>query len=416
MAGDESFLVRWLPGPSEAWDGERRRELLEAAAARSRLSSRSALERLQVSLWPLAQTAVAASLAWLLAAKVLGHRSPFFAPIAAIVSLAATRGQRARRAVELILGVALGVGVGTLVTRMIGVGVLQLALIVGLAMAAAILLGAGRQLLTEAAVSATLVVTVSPTTYGFPPTRLLDALLGGAVALVFSQVLFPVHPVKVVREAAESMVGELGETLLETAAALDRRELETAEQALVKARTLSSDWARFEQALDLGREAARYAPTRRRQRRPFVSYREAGLPLDLLVRDVHVLARGAVRALMIGDPVPPRMTHALRDLARATRALSDRLARDAEAAAVKSVALRAAYAASQLAGPDENLSLSVLIGYTQAVAADLLRALGIDRDRAHGKVGQAAEAARPDGRSATGRADRRQRSRGQQLG
>src|SRR5436309_9937868 len=327
MTGDEQFRARWLQGPLEALDSERRRELLEAAASRSRLSSRSAWGRLRENLWPLAQTAIAASLAWLLAAKVLGHRSPFFAPIAAIVSLAATRGQRARRAVELMLGVALGVGVGTLLTRVIGIGVVQLALIVGLAMAAAILVGAGRQLLTEAAVSATLVVTVSPTTQGFPPTRLLDALVGGAVALVFSQVLFPVHPVRVVREAAESVLGELGETLVEVARALDRGDVEAAEEALVRARRISSDWGRFEQALDLGREAARYAPTRRHQRQSFVAYREAGLPLDLLVRDVHVLARGVVRALTIGDLVPPQLTDALRDLARAICALGDRLGR-----------------------------------------------------------------------------------------
>jgi hypothetical protein len=35
----------------------------------------------------------------------------------------------------------------------------------------------------------------------------------------------------------------------------------------------------------------------------------------------------------------------------------------------------------------------VLIGYTQATAADLLRTLGMDRDPAHEKVGQAAVAA-----------------------
>ena len=393
MADNEQFLARWLHAPLDALEGERRRELLEAAATRSRLSSRSAWGRLRTSAWPLAQTAVAASLAWLLAAKVLGHRSPFFAPIAAIIALAATRGERSRRAGELMLGVALGIGVAELLTRLVGVGVLQLALIVGLAMSAAILLGAGPLLLTESAVSATLVVTVSPATQGFPPTRLLDALVGGAVALVFSQVLFPVHPVRVVREAAESILGEVGDTLSNVATALDRRDLDAAEQALVRARRVSGDWARFEQALDVGREAARYAPTRRRQRGPFVAYRDVGLPLDLMVRDIHVLARGAVRSLMIGDPVPGRLTQALRDLARATHGLAGRLGQHEDGAAVSSVALRAAYVASGLAASGENLSTSVLIVYTQATAADMLRALGLERQQAHRKVGQAAQAA-----------------------
>lgn len=393
MARDEQFLVRRLRVPPDALDSERRRELLEAAATRSLHSSHSAWERLRESGWPLVQTAVAATVAWAVAANLLGHRSPFFAPIAAIVSLAATRGQRARRAVELIVGVAIGIGVGELLTRAIGIGVGQLALIVGLAMAAAVLLGAGRLLLTEAAVSATLVATVSPATRGFPPTRLLDALIGGAVALLFSQLLFPVHPVRIVREAAESVVGELAQIVSAVAAALEHSDLPAAEEALVKARRVSSDWARFEQALDVGREAARYAPPRRRQREAFTAYREAGLPLDLLVRDVHVLARGVVRALMIEDPISPGIAQALRDLAAAIQRLTGELGHEREGTEARKLALRAAYAATELA-PDENISASVLVGYTQATAADILRSLGVDRETAHARIGQAAQAAR----------------------
>ena len=37
--------------------------------------------------WPILKTAVAASLAWYLATAVLGHESPFFASIAAVISL-----------------------------------------------------------------------------------------------------------------------------------------------------------------------------------------------------------------------------------------------------------------------------------------------------------------------------------------
>jgi uncharacterized membrane protein YgaE (UPF0421/DUF939 family) len=390
---DERWVARRLHAPLEALDGLRRRELLEAATARSRVSTRGAWARLRVNLWPLVQTSVAAALAWFLAAKLLGDPSPFFAPVAAIMSLGATRGERLRGALELILGVALGIGLGELLRRWIGVGEAQLALTVGLAMAAAVLLGAGRMLLTEAAVSASLVATVSLETQGFPPTRLLDALVGGAVALVFSQVLFPVNPVKVVCEAAESIIGELAETLRDVAGALEDRDLQSAERALVKARRTSEDWSRFEQALDMAREAARYAPTRRRQRESFGAYEDAGLPLDLMVRDVHVLARGAVRALMIGDRIPRELTTALRDLARSTAGLASRLGSDDDDAGVRSVALRAAYAATELAPSDENVSASVLVGYTQATAADVLRALGMDRERAHDEVGQAARAA-----------------------
>jgi len=394
-AEDERVLGRLLEVPPRALDGERRRELLEAAAARSRRSSRGAVSRLRAGLWPLVQTSVAAGVAWLLAAKVLGDPSPFFAPVAAIMCLAATRGQRLRGALELIVGVALGIALGDLLRRGIGVGVGQLALTVGLAMAAAIVLGAGRMLVTEAAVSAALVASVSQGTQGFPPTRLLDALAGGAVALVFSQLLFPVNPVRVVCEAAESILNELEHTLTNVAAALEARDLGVAEEALVRARRVSEDWSRFERALDAAREAARYAPPRRRMREPFDDYREAGLPLDLMIRDVHVLARGAVRALEIGDRIPRQLIGALSDLARAAGGLVGQLGREQDGVEIRSVALGAAYAATEIVpdGEGGNVSLSMLVGYTQATAADILRALGMDRQQAHAKVGLAASAA-----------------------
>src|SRR5207253_1781690 len=130
------FLLRGLGDRTESLTAERRRELLDAATARARLSSESSFARLRAHGWPLVQTAVAATVAWTIGSKVFGHPSPFFAPVAAVMALGATRGQRGRRAIELMLGVALGVGLGDLLVRAIGIGIAQLALVIVLAMAA----------------------------------------------------------------------------------------------------------------------------------------------------------------------------------------------------------------------------------------------------------------------------------------
>lgn len=386
------WAVRWLGGSVERLSGERRRELIEAAAARGRMSSHGALVRLRENLLPVVQTAGAAALAWLLARTVFGHANPVFAPVAAIVSLGATRGQRAQRAIELMLGVAVGITAGDLLTSLIGVGVWQLAVIVGLAMAAAISLGAGLLLLSEAGVSATLVATVQPTTNGFPPARLFDVLLGGAVALTFSQLLFPVHPIKLVRTSAEAMVRELAETLRAIAHAIDNRDRDQAEEVLERAWRISASWGRFEQALDTGGEAARFAPARRRQRGPLGIYRDIGRPLDLIVSDVGVLARAAVRALRLNDPIPAQLPAALRSLSDATDALAARIGSVEDDPEVSAPALRAVAAATELEPDAHHTSLCVLVAYTQATAADLLRALGIDRDPAHDRVAETVRA------------------------
>src|SRR5688500_2174154 len=111
-------------------------------------------ERLRTSVWSVLQAAVAASLAYFVAEVLVGHEQPFFAPIAAVICLSVTLGQRNRRAFELVFGVAVGLMVADLLVLVIGNGTLQIAVVVLLAMAAAVFFGGGTILVNQAAVSA----------------------------------------------------------------------------------------------------------------------------------------------------------------------------------------------------------------------------------------------------------------------
>ena len=64
--------------------------------------------------WSVVQTPAAAGLAWYLAHTLLGHHQPFFAPTAAAVSLSKNKVLRGQRALQVIAGVSLGIGIGTL--------------------------------------------------------------------------------------------------------------------------------------------------------------------------------------------------------------------------------------------------------------------------------------------------------------
>src|SRR5690242_7709209 len=103
---------------------------------------------------PIAQMSAGAGLAWFLARDVVGHERGYFAPIAAVVVLGLGPGGRTRRAVELAVGVALGIAVGDLLIAGIGSGPWQVMLFVALASGVAVALGAGPMLASQAAVSA----------------------------------------------------------------------------------------------------------------------------------------------------------------------------------------------------------------------------------------------------------------------
>ena len=108
--------------------------------------------RLRLRWWPILQTAGAAVAAWYLAKLLVSEHRPVFAAVAAVVSLGATYGQRPGRALELIGGVVLGIGVADVLIRAVGTGPIQLGVLVVLAMGAAVMLGGGPLLVTEAAV------------------------------------------------------------------------------------------------------------------------------------------------------------------------------------------------------------------------------------------------------------------------
>src|SRR5215218_2690198 len=133
---------------------ERGGALLEEAAERSRTSMRTRFERLALAWRSLLQTAVAATLAYLIAHELIRHPRPFFAPVAAIITLGITVGQRGRRAAELALGVAVGIAIADGLVLLTGPGAGTLALVVLLAMGTAVFLGSGQMFATQAAVSA----------------------------------------------------------------------------------------------------------------------------------------------------------------------------------------------------------------------------------------------------------------------
>ena len=356
--------------------------LIEEAAERSRLSARTRAERLRDAARPILHATLAATIAWVVATEIIGHSQPFFAPVSAMITLGLTQGQRGRRAAEVVLGVTLGIAVADLLVIQLGAGWWQLALVVSLAMAAARLLGSGPMFAQQAAVSAALVATLQPPDGGVSFARSVDALLGGSLALAVSALVLPAHPGRIVREAAEPVLAELAAVLDDVAAALEARSREGAEAALVRGRAIDELARRLDEALVIGRETARMAPPRRRTLETVDVYADAAAQIDLAVRNVRVLARGARRAIDLDENVPPEVAYAVRELAAAVRALSDALDDPEREVAVREPALRAAGQAALVLERTGNMSVTVIVGQIRSTAVDLLRGSGMTYDEA----------------------------------
>ena len=380
-----------MPRLRESDARRRAAPLIEEAAERSRVSMRTRVTRLQVAWRSVLQAGVAAGVAWVIATEVFGHDRPFFAPVAAIITLGLTISERGRRAFEIVIGVALGIAVGDLLVLWIGVGAAQLSLVVMLATGLAIFLGSGQMLATQAAVSAALVATLQPPTEGVTFDRFVDALAGGTVALIVNALVLPADPVAMVRGPLRTLVDELAATLDDVAAAILERDRKQAERALLRARAIDELTAELADGIDVSRETTRYAPPRRRLRSRVERYAEAATQLDLAVRNVRVLARGTIRAVRLDENVPPEVADAVRDLASAVRAMAEAIERPDRAESVREPALRAAATATRVLEDTGNLSVSVIVGQVRSTATDLLAGSGMETDAAAEDVAKAVE-------------------------
>jgi uncharacterized membrane protein YgaE (UPF0421/DUF939 family) len=329
-----------------------------------------ARRRVHGHMWPILQTGVAAVGAWYIAVLVGVEHRPAFASIAAVISLGAAFGERRQRAVQLIAGVMLGIVLADLLVRAIGTGLPQIGLLVVLAMLAAVILGGGELLVTEAAVSAILVSTLSAT----PEVRLLDVLIGGATALTVHTLVFPPDPVFGVARATNAVFGELGVILRDAAGAMAAGDARPAEAAALAAATVENRVTELRHAVLVAGDTVRWAPLRRGSRTELERYARTVPHADLAARSVQVLARNVWRYVRAGNPPHSELADAIRDLGLAAWELPAQFEEPWRSGDVLRLALQAAGRATAAATRDPDIGLSAIAGQVRSTAIDLFRA------------------------------------------
>lgn len=352
--------------------------LTEDAWYRGRLSLAARLRRLQSKAWMIGQCAVAAAVAWVVAAEAFGHDTPFFAPIAAVICLGTSYGQRLRRVAEVSVGCAVGIGIADLFTHAFGRGEWQIAVVVAVAMSAAVLLDAGVLLINQAAVQAIVVSTLLPLDNAV--TRVVDALIGGAVALVAATIV-PGAPLRRPREEAAKVVQELARLLRATLAASRDVDLELASDALDQARETQAGLEDLQAAAREGIEVTRSSPFRRHAAHHVRRMSEMVGPLDRALRNTRVLMRRVVITTRMAETLPPDYLLLLDEIADATDEVAARLSADESPEPVQERFVAIADATADASTP-LTLSAAVVLGQMRSLLVDLLELTGASQAQA----------------------------------
>jgi uncharacterized membrane protein YgaE (UPF0421/DUF939 family) len=353
----------------------------------ARLAPTDAARRLRPRLLPIAQTALAAVVAYYIAQLIpLDDPRPTFASIAAVICLSATYRQRGRRAVELTAGVVLGLTTADVLLHLIGPGPLQIGLMIVLAMAVAVVLRGSDLFVNEAAISGLILVSLVPAAQtSLSLTRPVEGLIGGLTALAIGALVFPPDPRVLVRRAATRVLSDLQFALGEVAAALEAGDPDHAGRALRTARGLDGVVDELVEAFATSQETVRMSPARRGARHAVARHVRTGEHLDFAVRNTRILARHALRYTRSGLGAPDEITSAVRELALAVEGLG--LAHDDQdrAADARCHALAAARLARDGFEREPDLVLTEIVAQVRSTAVDLVRAaelLGDDPERA----------------------------------
>ncbi|MEU8606477.1 FUSC family protein [Actinoplanes sp. NPDC048791] len=339
--------------------------------------------------WPIAQQSAAAAVAWLIAVRVVDHADPFFAPIAAVIGLNVTLGRRGANVVQMASGVLIGVLVAEAAYWLAGGGVGTLTVSIFLAMLVARAVSGARVLQAQAAVSAILVTVLGRPEQGW--NRLVDAAIGGLVALTFSQLLFPPEPLRLLRRAQATVLSSLADGLRMTADAVEHRDPKRARDATTKLRNLRDDLAELDTTRTASGRIIRHAFTWRRRAGPVVAERERADHLDLLVGSCLMLTRTATA---VQGPLRVPLATVIRQLAAE---LNDLAVDPGDKAIRQNVAERAVELTRWLAQHGGRVpagsALAAAYAGIRMVAADVMVYAGVDAEQAF----QDTFSARPDG-------------------
>lgn len=349
---------------------------LDRALSRGRTSLGERLQRLSAKRWHIVQCALAAGAAWFVAADLLGHDTPFFAPIAAVVSLGTSYGQRLRRVAEVTLGVAIGVFVADLLVIQLGSGWWQLTLIVGLAMTTAFLLDGGQLFVTQAAVQSIVVSTLIPDP-GAALTRWTDALIGGAVALVAATIA-PAAPLRRPREQAARVMEKVAALLRAAGEVMVDGEAERGLDLLADARATDHLIRELQSAADEGMSVVASSPFRVRHKDNLRRMVDLVDPLDRALRSTRVLVRQTAVTAYHRRPVPAAYAVLASELADAAELVAAELAADRMPVAARDAILAIGDATGRVERSDV-LTAEVILAQLRSIVVDLLLLTGMSQ-------------------------------------
>ncbi|AJE68368.1 membrane protein [[Brevibacterium] flavum] len=350
-------------------------------------SLRNRLLRVRSRLLFIVHSAIGAGVAYWIAVEVIKHGQPFFAPMSAVIILGLSGGDRIKRATELTLGCALGVGLGDLLIMQIGTGYWQIFVVVGLALLVASFVSPAPLVSNQMAIGGILIATMFPPGDGGSIDRMIDAFIGGGVGILVIALL-PSSPLDAGRHQVANVLGIAASVLEDVAASLKAKDAAKLNNALEALRRSQASVNKLETAASSGKEATTVSPFLWGDRSRVRSLYRILAPVDNVIRNARVLARRAVVLTEDNDTVSDQQIHVIEEIADIALRLSDLYEHHkeiSEALEIPELVNRLRQLGSEVGediAEDRVLSAQVILAQSRSIIVDLLQICGMSRESA----------------------------------
>jgi uncharacterized membrane protein YgaE (UPF0421/DUF939 family) len=233
---------------------------------------------------------LASALSWLVAHWTLGASTPIYAPLSAAFVGLVTVQTSVRDGAQRVIGVLVGIGVAALLAEAFGLHAWSIGIVVGLGFAVGHVLHMAEAGAAQIPVTGLLLLALGGASH--PVDRVLETLIGAAVAIAVNVLVLPPNHVGVARHAVRSLADQVVGVLSGVAAGIAEPWTTTqAARWLRAAQDRAGVSSSAQQTIEDAERSLRMHPRRGRWSDVQQAVRRAGHTLGVVETQVRVLTR-----------------------------------------------------------------------------------------------------------------------------
>lgn len=246
------------------------------------------------------KTALSAGLGWYLAGLISPNHYPYFAALGAIFTTQVTIVDSIQKGAQRVIGIIFGVIVAIFISHWLPLDAASIALVILVGMALSTALRMNSQITTQVAVSSLLVLAFGNTP-GYAMGRIIETIIGCAVAVIVNVVIVPPNAIP---EAEKQILqlSDLASTVLKNLAfAYQEQSLRPVDLPYVQ--ELVDQTERSFQTVQLSQQSLRYSPLLRNRRSQFIQASKAISRFEHITIQIRGIARGLVDLGIEATPI-----------------------------------------------------------------------------------------------------------------